>query len=83
MFHFALVSPVGVALVHGFVALVVKNMCAYTCITACAMLGCTVRAKLFLLFDIDSSPRSVRYAANGHHLTEWEHIMCFLSCTCL
>ena len=68
------ISPVEVAFVHGFVALVVKIMCVYTCTTACAMLGCTVCRKCFLLFDIDSPPVSVRYAATGHHLIEWEHI---------
>ena len=35
--HVAFVYPVGVAFVHSFVALVMKNMCAHACSTACAL----------------------------------------------
>ena len=58
-------------------------MCAYTCTTVCAMLGCTVCPKLFLPFNFDSLPGSVCSNAIGHHLIEWENILCLLSCTCL
>ena len=36
---------------------------------------------LFLLLEVYSLPRSVLYAANGHHYIQWGHFMCFLSRT--